>query len=90
MSKFYTLLVGDPTLGQFDAGDVSSLAALFDRWSSAVHAVVSRALPPNARPNEIDEAVEDVFWRLWQHAGHDAPAMRSLISEVVDRSRARR
>ena len=82
--------MGDPTLGQFVAGDVSSLAELFDRWSSAVHAVVSRALPSTARPHEIDEAVEDVFWRLWQHAGHDVPAMRTLISEVVDRSRGRR
>ena len=66
------------------------MAALFDRWSPAVHAVVSRALPPTTRAHEIDEAVEDVFWRLWQHAGHDVPAMRTLISEVVDRSRARR
>ena len=80
----------DPTLGQFVAGDVAALAVLFDRWSSAVHALVSRALPPTARPSDVDEAVEDVFWRLWQRAGHDVPAMRTLISEAVDRSRARR
>ena len=66
------------------------MAAVFDRWSSAVHAVVTRALPPTARESEVDEAVEDVFWRLWQHAGHDVPAMQALISEVVDRSRGRR
>jgi hypothetical protein len=82
--------VGDKITGQFVAGDVSSLAALFDRWSSTVHAVVSRALPPTARPHEIDEAVEDVFWQLWQQAARDVPAMRALISEAVDRSRARR
>lgn len=82
--------MGDPTLGHFVVEDVSTLAALFDRWSSAVHAVVSRALPSTARPSEVDEAVEDVFWRLWQHAGRDFPAMQTLISEVVDRSRARR
>lgn len=82
--------MGDLTLGHFVAGDITSLAALFDRWSSAVHAVVSRALPSTAHPNEVDEAVEDVFWRLWQHAGHDVPAMQTLISEAVDRSRGRR
>lgn len=82
--------MGDPTLGHFVAGDVSSLAALFDRWSSAVHAVVSRALPSTAHPNEVDEAVEEVFWRLWSRAGLDLPAMQTLISEVVDRSRGRR
>jgi hypothetical protein len=82
--------VGDDTIGQFVAGDVSSLAAVFDRWSSAVHAVVARALPSTAPPNEVDEAVEDVFWRLWQQAGHEIPAMQTLITEVVDRSRGRR
>lgn len=66
------------------------MAALFDRWSSAVHSVISRALPATAPPNEVDAAVEDVFWRLWQHAGHDVPAMQTLITEVVDRSRGRR
>jgi hypothetical protein len=82
--------VGDSTIGHFVAGDVSSLAAVFDRWSSAVHALVSRALPRTAEPHEVDAAVEDVFWRLWQHAGRDVPAMHSLITEVVDRSRGRR
>ena len=82
--------MGDPTFGHFVAGDVNSLAALFDRWSSAVHTVVSRALPSTAQPSEVDEAVENVFWRLWQHAGRDVPAMQTLISEVVDRSRGRR
>ena len=66
------------------------MAAVFDRWSSAVHAVVSRAMPRTAPASEVDEAVEDVFWRLWQRAGRDVPAMQTLISEVVDRSRARR
>ena len=66
------------------------MAAVFDRWSSVVHAVVSRALPSTAAPNEVDEAVEDVFWRLWQQAGHEMPAMRTLIGEVIDRSRGRR
>lgn len=80
----------DHSIGHFVAGDVSSLAAVFDRWSSAVHAIVSRALPRTAQPHEVDEAVEDVFWRLWQHAGHDVPAMQTLISEVVDRSRGPR
>lgn len=82
--------MSDPTLGHFVVEDVATLAALFDRWSTAVHAVVSRALPRTARPSEVDEAVEAVFWRLWQYAGRDVPAMRTLISEVVDRSRARR
>lgn len=80
----------EPTFGQFVGGDVTSLAALFDRWSSAVHAVVARALPRTAQPSEVDEAVEDVFWRLWRHAGQDVPPMQTLISEVVDRSRGRR
>jgi hypothetical protein len=66
------------------------LAALFDRCSLVVHAVVSRALPRTASPREIDQVVEDVFWRLWQTAGADAPTLAAVISETIGRSRGQR
>lgn len=76
-------------MANIGSGDVSALAALFDRWSSSVHLVVSRALPRTTTPGEVDRVVEDVFWSLWQRAGHDAPTLATLISETLDRSRDR-
>jgi hypothetical protein len=77
-------------MANIGSGDVSALAALFDRWSPSVHLVVSRALPRTTTPAEVDLIVEDVFWRLWQQAGGDAPAMATLITESIDRSRGPR
>ena len=77
-------------MANIGSGDVSALAALFDRWSSSVHLVVSRALPRTASPNDVDRIVEDVFWRLWQRAGGDAPTMATLINESLGRSRGLR
>jgi hypothetical protein len=74
-------------MANIGSGDVSALAALFDRWSPAVHTVVAHALRRSASPGEVDRVVEDVFWQLWQRAGHDAPTMLSLITERVGRSR---
>jgi hypothetical protein len=76
-------------MANIGSGDVSALAALFDRWSPAVYTVVSHALPRTASAGEVDQVVEDVFWQLWQRAGGEAPSMVSLILTSLDRSRAR-
>ena len=48
------------------SSDEQALGALYDRWSTAVHALVTRIVRDDA---DAEEVVEAVFWQAWQQAG---------------------
>ncbi|HEX9725829.1 MAG TPA: sigma-70 family RNA polymerase sigma factor [Vicinamibacteria bacterium] len=50
-------------MSRLHSGEVSSLEALYDRYSGFVHALALRVL---GRTEEAEEVVQDVFWQLWK------------------------
>lgn len=47
------------------AGDDGALGALYDRWHSVVHGVVSRML---RQADDVEDVVEETFWQAWRQA----------------------
>jgi RNA polymerase sigma-70 factor (ECF subfamily) len=77
------------------AGEEDALAALYDRWSTLVHSVVSQTV---ADADDAAEVVEEVFWQAWRQAGRyreERGAVSTWLavmarSRALDRVRARR
>ncbi len=67
--------------------DEAALAALYDRYSGLVYAVVFRVLRDVGATEEI---LQDIFYQLWRRAGQFDPARGSLPGWllVVARNRA--
>jgi RNA polymerase sigma-70 factor (ECF subfamily) len=60
-------VAGDDALlvARMASGDERALAALYDRWETAVRAAAMRIVPDGA---EADDVVEAVFWQAWRQA----------------------
>jgi RNA polymerase sigma-70 factor (ECF subfamily) len=69
------------------AGDEQALGALYDRWHSLVHGVVSRLL---RQPDDVEDVVEETFWQAWRQASR-FDASRGAVQTwllTIARSRA--
>ncbi|HEX5727489.1 MAG TPA: sigma-70 family RNA polymerase sigma factor [Longimicrobiaceae bacterium] len=77
------------------AGDEPAFAALYDRWSAAVHSV---ALHVVGDADEAEDVVEDTFWQAWRQAAGYRPERGTVAtwlltiarSRALDRVRARK
>ncbi len=66
------------------AGNADSVAKLYDRFGSLVYRMAYQALPTRA---EAEDAVQEVFVRLWRTAGKYDPARAALVTWVMLLSR---
>lgn len=51
-------------MGRIRSGDLEALGNLFERYQPAIHAFLCRFLGNAAA---AEDAVQEVFWRVWQH-----------------------
>ncbi|MHC4415780.1 MAG: RNA polymerase sigma factor [Planctomycetota bacterium] len=62
------------------AGDEAAVAELYDRFGSLVYKVARQLLPTRA---ESEDAVQEVFIRLWQTADRYDPRRAKLVTWVM-------
>ena len=62
------------------AGDEGAVAELYDRFGSLVYKVARQLLPTRA---EAEDAVQEVFVRLWQTADRYDPRRAKLVTWVM-------
>jgi RNA polymerase sigma-70 factor (ECF subfamily) len=62
------------------AGDEDAVAELYDRFSSLVYKVARQLLPTQA---EADDAIQEIFVRLWQTADRYDPRRAKLVTWVM-------
>lgn len=62
------------------AGNPESVAKLYDRFGSLVYRMAYQALPARA---EAEDAVQEVFVRLWRTAAKYDPARAALVTWVM-------
>ena len=62
------------------AGDEDAVAELYDRFGSLVYKVARQLLPTRA---EAEDAVQEVFVRLWQTAERYDPRRAKLVTWVM-------
>lgn len=65
---------------QVAAGDEDAVAELYDRFGSLVYKVAIQLLPTRA---EAEDAVQEVFVRLWQTADRYDPRRAKLVTWVM-------
>jgi len=61
-------------------GDRTAVAELYDRFASLVYRMAYQLLPTKGA---AEDAVQEVFVRLWQSAGHFDPNRASLVTWVM-------
>ena len=61
-------------------GDRAAVAELYDRFASLVYRMAYQLLPTKG---DAEDAVQEVFVRLWQSAGHFDPNRASLVTWVM-------
>jgi RNA polymerase sigma-70 factor (ECF subfamily) len=61
-------------------GDEGAVAELYDRFGSLVYKVARQLLPSRA---EAEDAVQEVFIRLWQTADRYDPRRAKLVTWVM-------
>lgn len=62
------------------AGDEDAVAELYDRFGSLVYKVARQLLPTQA---EADDAIQEIFVRLWQTADRYDPRRAKLVTWVM-------
>ncbi len=62
------------------AGDEAAIAELYDRFGSLVYKVARQLMPTGA---EAEDAVQEVFIRLWQTADRYDPRRARLVTWVM-------
>ncbi|MCH2132634.1 MAG: sigma-70 family RNA polymerase sigma factor [Phycisphaerales bacterium] len=65
---------------QIAAGDESAVAELYDRFGGLVFRVARQLLPTQA---EAEDAVQEIFVRLWQTADRFDPQRAKLVTWVM-------
>ncbi len=61
-------------------GDRAAVAELYDRFASLVYRMAYQLLPTKG---DAEDAVQEIFVRLWQSAGHFDPNRASLVTWVM-------
>lgn len=61
-------------------GDKSAVAELYDRFGSLVYRMAYQLLPTKS---DTEDAVQEIFVRLWQSAGRYNPERASLVTWVM-------
>lgn len=61
-------------------GDEQAIGELYDRFGSLVYRMAYQSMPTRA---EADDAVQEVFVRLWRTAGKFDPKRASLVTWVM-------
>ncbi|MGD9690533.1 MAG: RNA polymerase sigma factor [Phycisphaerales bacterium] len=61
-------------------GDPAAVAKLYDRFGSLVYRMAYQALPSR---DDAEEAVQEVFVRLWRTAGRYDPTRAALVTWVM-------
>ncbi|MFN2454834.1 MAG: sigma-70 family RNA polymerase sigma factor [Pyrinomonadaceae bacterium] len=67
-------------------GDESSLAALYDRYNSILFGLLLRILHDRA---EAEDVLQEVFWRVWQHAADFDETRGRVFTWLVTIARSR-
>ena len=62
------------------AGEESATAELYDRFGALVYRMAIQAMPNRA---EAEDAVQEVFIRLWRTAGRYDPSRAALVTWVM-------
>src|SRR4051812_28263757 len=62
------------------AGDDQAVAELYDRFGSLVYKVARQCLTSQA---EAEDAVQEIFVRVWQRAGRCDPRRAKLVTWVM-------
>jgi len=62
------------------SGEEEAMAELYDRFGSLVYKVARQILPTQ---NECDDAVQEIFLRLWQTADRYDPRRAKLVTWVM-------
>jgi RNA polymerase sigma-70 factor (ECF subfamily) len=62
------------------ANDPAAVAKLYDRFGSLVYRMAYQALPTR---DEAEDAVQEVFVRLWRTAGRYDPSRAALVTWVM-------
>ncbi len=62
------------------SGDPAAVAKLYDRFGSLVYRMAYQALPSR---DDAEEAVQEVFVRLWRTAGRYDPTRAALVTWVM-------
>jgi RNA polymerase sigma-70 factor (ECF subfamily) len=62
------------------AGEAAAVGRLYDRFGALVYRMSYQALPSR---NDADEAVQEVFVRLWRTAGRYDPTRAALVTWVM-------
>ena len=62
------------------SGDEAAVAELYDRFGSLVYKVARQLLPTRA---EAEDAVQEIFIRLWQTADRYDPRRAKLVTWVM-------
>jgi RNA polymerase sigma factor (sigma-70 family) len=62
------------------AGDERAIADLYDRFGSLVYRMAYQAMPTRA---DTEDAVQEVFVRLWRTAGRYDPKRAALVTWVM-------
>lgn len=65
-------------------GDPASVARLYDRFSSLIYRMAYQVLPNR---DDAEDAVQEVFIRLWRTAGRYDPTRAALVTWVMLLSR---
>jgi RNA polymerase sigma-70 factor (ECF subfamily) len=62
------------------AGDPAAVAKLYDRFGALAYRMAYQALP---RREDADDAVQEIFVRLWRTAGRYDPQRAALVTWVM-------
>lgn len=73
-------------LARFAAGEEAALGELYDRWSSAVHAVAASILHDAA---DAEDVVEETFWQAWRQRDGYSPARGTISAWLLTIARSR-
>jgi RNA polymerase sigma-70 factor (ECF subfamily) len=73
-------------LARFSAGDEAALGELYDRWSSAVHAVAASILHD---ADEAEDVVEETFWQAWRQRDGYSAARGTISAWLLTIARTR-
>lgn len=67
-------------MGRVAANDEEGVAALYDRFGSLVYRMAYQMI---SKKSEVDDAVQEIFVRLWRSAGRYDPERAALSTWVV-------